>query len=278
MAQADQSRFKSTIIGPSFARAPEPVRAQPPPEPAVIERPIALVRRADEVKDGTLATRAGAAHSLVTEAVTLPLEPDARLCMLNGAASQQARAYRLLRHRLLAQGDPRVIAVSSAEPGEGKTTCAANLALALADETFARVLLVEANLKRPAFAPLFGYAPAPSFVDRLVQFRDATPPYRVAGVTGTRLHLAGLPAPAAPGARLDRLLLGVVLTDLRNAYDYIVIDAASVLESADADVAGECADGVLLVARTQKTRRGALERAIAELRPSRVLGTVLLDS
>jgi Mrp family chromosome partitioning ATPase len=215
---------------------------------------------------------------VVIEAVTLPINPDPRLVMLNPAATQQARAYRLLRHRLLAQSDPRVIAVSSAEPAEGKTTCAANLALALADETFARVLLVEANLRRPAFAELFGYAPAPSFMERLVQYRDATPPYRVAGVNGTRLHLAALPAAAAPGARLDRLLLGVVLQDLRSAYDYIVVDAASVLESADADVAGECADAVILAARTKKSRASAIERAVAELRPSNVLGSVLLDA
>lgn len=301
MAYVDQSRFKTTIIGPSFARAPDAAQVVPIPEPVVapapqpvvapapqpvvtaaaepvVEAPSTLIRRNDEMRQGPLAVRGNGSHSIISEAVSLPLELDRRLVMLDAAASRQARAYRLLRHRLLSHGDPRIITVSSAEPGEGKTTCAANLALALADETFARVLLLEANLRRPAFGALFGYSPAPSFMERLVQYRDATPPYPVAGVAGTRLHLAALPTAAAPGARLDRLLLGVVLHDLRSAYDYIVIDAASVLESADADVAGECSDGVLLVTRAKQSRTSSLERAIAELTPSNVLGSVLLDA
>ncbi|HEY3497941.1 MAG TPA: CpsD/CapB family tyrosine-protein kinase [Polyangiaceae bacterium] len=286
MAHADQSRFKSTIIGPSFARAPESLPVEPVPEPAAAHAvppqtalpQTTVILRKDEMRQGPLAVRSAGSHSMVIEAVTLPRKLDPRLVMLDGSATRQARAFRLLRHRLLSLGDPRIIAISSAEPGEGKTTCAANLAFALADETFARVLLIEANLRRPAFGPLFGYTPAPTFMDRLVQHRDATPPYPVAGVAGTRLHLAALPPAGSPAARLDRLLLGVVLQDLRSAYDYIVIDSAAVLESADAEVVGGCSDGVLLVARTKHSRASALHRAMAELSPSKVMGSVLLDA
>jgi len=252
----------------------EPVAAEVLPREEG-EPPLALVRW----KNPEAIVHAGPpSQSFVLETVEIPLDVDARLVMLYGQASEQARAYRLLRHRLLAQSDPRVIAVTSAEPEEGKTTCAANLALALADETMSRVLLVEANLRRPALGEVFGYEPGDSFVRRMVDNRDASPPYPVAGVHGTRLHIAALPTHRPRESRLDRLLFGTALHELRSSYDYIVIDSAAVLESADADVAGECADGVLLVARAQSSRKSKLAKAIDQLHPTRVFGTVLLDT
>jgi Mrp family chromosome partitioning ATPase len=221
--------------------------------------------------------RAGA-HTEVHELVEIPVDVDPRLVMLYGHATEQARAYRLLRHRLLSLGDPRVIAVSSAEPGEGKTTCAANLGLALADETLARVLLIDANLRRPSLAQAFGFEPSDSFMERLVINRDVTPPYLVAAVRGTRLHVAALPQQRPRPGHVDRLLLTAALHDLRNDYDYIIVDSAAVFESADADVVGECADGVLLTARAGSSRRSSIEAAIQQLSPSTVFGTVLLDS
>ncbi|HWZ91962.1 MAG TPA: hypothetical protein VNW92_24025, partial [Polyangiaceae bacterium] len=163
-------------------------------------------------------------------------------------------------------------------PGEGKTTCAANLALSLADETFARVLLIEANVRRPGLAEAFGFRPADSFINKLLLARDARPPYMVARIRGTRLHVAALRLDAARDARLDRLLLGLAISDLRSSYDYIIIDAASLFESADADVAGECADGVIITARAAKSRRAELRNAIDQLSPTPVLGVVLLDT
>jgi Mrp family chromosome partitioning ATPase len=215
---------------------------------------------------------------VVIEEVGLPSSLDPRLVVLSEPSSAAARNYRLLQHRLVARSDPRVIAVTSALPGEGKTTCAANLALVLADQTFARVLLVEANVRRPALAQTFGFDPADSFIDRLVQDRDSPPPYLVARICGTRLHVAALRSHAPRGLRLDRLRLHLALSALRDCYDYIVIDAASVFESADADIVGECADGVLIAARAEKSRRAPIRRAIEQLSPAPMLGVVLLDT
>jgi len=215
---------------------------------------------------------------VILEEVELPAALDPRLVVLRDLGSAQARSYKLLQHRLIATSDPRVVAVTSARAGEGKTTCAANLALTLADETFARVLLVEANTRRPALGQTFGFRPADSFINRLVQERDAKPPYFVARVRGSRLHVAALQVDAAPDMCLDRLLLGLAIGELRHFYQYIVIDAGSVFESADADIAGECADGVIITARARKSRRSELRRATAQLSPSPVLGVVLLDS
>jgi Mrp family chromosome partitioning ATPase len=214
----------------------------------------------------------------ILDEVDLPARCDSRLAILREPESARSRSYRLLRHRLLAHSDPRVIAVTSAEPNEGKTTCAANLALALADETMARVLLIETNLRRPALGNLFGYAPSESFVGRMAEYRDATPPYSVAAVLGTRLQVAALPANVAPDARLDRMLLAVALQELREVFDYVVIDSAAVLESADADVACACADGVIVVMRASTSKKANVARAVEQLSPVRVFGTVLIDS
>src|SRR4051812_41850882 len=108
----------------------------------------------------------------IVEEVGPGLERDPRLVLLTAPGSAQARSYRLLQHRVFAKGAPRVIAVTSAEPGEGKTTCAANLALAFAEATLSRVLLMDANLARPAVAELFGYEPSDSFMIKLLRNED----------------------------------------------------------------------------------------------------------
>jgi Mrp family chromosome partitioning ATPase len=215
---------------------------------------------------------------IALEHVVLPEALDLRLVVLREPGSERARNYRLLRHRLLALSDPRVVVVTSARPGEGKTTCAINLALALAEDAMTRVLLVDANLRRPALGRILHFAPAESLVENITRFTNVGPPYPIVSVSGTRLHIAVLPDVPLEAGRLDRTLFGLVLHDLRHAYDYIVIDAAAVLESGDVDVVGECSSGVLVAARAGHTRKDDLQRAIAELAPAPVLGTVLIDA
>jgi Mrp family chromosome partitioning ATPase len=69
-----------------------------------------------------------------------------------------------------------------------------------------------------------------------------------------------------------------LLRALRESYDYIIIDTVSVLENADANVASQCADAVILTARAGESRKPALRRAIEQLRPANVVGAVLMDT
>jgi Mrp family chromosome partitioning ATPase len=184
----------------------------------------------------------------------------------------------LLRHRLLTLSDARVILVTSACKGEGKTTCAFNLALAMAEDTMTRILLLDANLRRPALGRILRFDPEESVVENITRFRNVGPPYPIVSIAGTRLHIAALRDVPLEAARLDRTLLALVLHDLRHAYDHIIVDAAAVFESADVDVIGECSNGVLLVARARHSRKDDLRRAIAQLAPTPVLGSVLIDA
>lgn len=257
----------------------------PEPESHVVESPqggepaaskgddLALWKNPDE----SMAIVATPEPLIALDYVSLPDVVDARLVMLSEPASSKARSYRLLRHRLLSRAT-RVVAVTSARPGDGKTTCAANLALAIAEDAMTHVLLIDANLRRPALGRMFGFDPTQSLVGDITRFVDLGPPYPVVAIRGTRVHVAALPAGLAPNARLERTLFSAVLAELRGAYDHIVIDAASVLESADADVVGECADGVVVTVRAGGSRMSDLQRAIEQLRPAAVLGTVLLDA
>ena len=82
----------------------------------------------------------------------------------------------------------------------------------------------------------------------------------------------------AAGKCLDRALLGSLLHALRGAYDYIVIDAASAQDGADANVASECADAVVLATRAGKSTKAELRRTMEQLHPANIVGAVLLDS
>jgi Mrp family chromosome partitioning ATPase len=203
---------------------------------------------------------------------------DDRVVMQNEPDSSRARSYRLLRHRLLCRSDPRIIAVTSAGAGEGKTTCAVNLAFAIAEDSMTRVLLLDANLLRPALGPLFNVVPSKTVIRNATWIAEVGPPYPVVSILGTRLHVAPLPSEPLERWRLDRTALAVALSDLRDAYDYIVIDAASILESGDVDVVGECSDGAILAARAGRSRKRDIRRALAQLTPVPVLGTALMGS
>jgi Mrp family chromosome partitioning ATPase len=209
--------------------------------------------------------------------VDRPTSPDERLVLLGAPESAQAKAYRVLRHRLMALENPRVIAVTSAKPGEGKTTCAINLALALAEEVTARVLLVEANPRRPAVARLFGFVPPTCFLQQLDSLTSTHSRWTVVELMDTRLHMAAA-AEDAQHHPMDRVLFAAAMRQLRRSYDYIVVDTPSVLESADVNAVADAADGVLLVSRAKKSSRKALARSIEQLNPSPILGVALLDS
>ena len=272
MPQSDV--IKSRIVDVEWSPAAE----APPPETARVGATTQAITT-QRIPSQAIASFAWSSPPVILmEEVELPRVPDPRLVMLREPSSAQARSYRLLEHRLFALGDPRVIAVTSAEPGEGKTTCAANLALALSEETASRVLLVDANLPRPGLGDLFGFEPTDSFMIKLLRSEEAAPRHAVASVSGIRLQLAALHPTVTRGKRLDRMLFGSAMQDLRRLYDYIVIDTAAVLESADANSVSVCADGVIVAARSGRSRRGSISRALDQLKPARVLGTVLIDT
>ncbi len=243
---------------------------------AAVQRTIAPVIAVGEAKEPVaipVARTALPQPDVLLFRVDLPDVLDPRLILLHSPSSSRARAFRLLRHRLLSKEDPRVIVVSSAEPGEGKTTCAVNLALAIVEETPSTALYLDANLQRPALSKLFGLESVEGMLQGL-QIRT----YPVGAVSGSRLRICATVPEAAPDARLDRGTWPQAIRDFREAYDYVIVDAASVPDSADVNVLAEHADGVVIAARAGVSTRTGVQRAIEQLSPARVLGMALLDT
>jgi Mrp family chromosome partitioning ATPase len=231
-----------------------PASLAPPPAPARTLIRIAIHKRPDQV--------------------------DGRLVLVHEPDSERAAAYRVLRHRLSESGGPRAIVVTSAHPGEGKTTCAVNLAIALGECGRARVLLVEANLRTPALGALFGFSPPDCFAQQLARHRERPlEPWSVVEVYWPWLHVAAVKPDGGQGRPLlDAPAFAIAMERLRLAgYDYIVIDTPPVLGSADVNLVEDAADGVLLVGWARHTTARALARAVEQLEPAHILGVALLD-
>ncbi len=223
---------------------------------------------------GQPVTPAVVEHARVRTAV----EIDRRAVILRNPLSARAASFRMLRHRLADRGDPKVVLVTSANDGEGKTTCALNLAWALAESGRNRVLLLEANTARPGMAALLGFLPPGCFLEQLVQYR-AEPARAWTVARGPHdldvlaVHQGPEPHPPMHGPSLM-----AAIASLRAAYDYIVIDTSSILTGLDVPLLQDMADGIVIAARARQTRGRALHAALGQAGVSRVLGVVLMDS
>jgi Mrp family chromosome partitioning ATPase len=204
---------------------------------------------------------------------------DARLVLVNDPDSPRAANFRVLRHHILEAGRPQVIVVSSARPGEGKTTTAVNLALALAECGRAKVLLVETNLQRPQLASMFRVVPSWCFAEQLAAHRHQPMlPWSLIDIPQLWLHVAAVNPRVEQRQLLDAPAFAIAMERLRlGGYDHIVIDSPPVLGSADVNLMQDAADGVLLTVRGRVSTARDLRRTIDQLSPARVLGSVLLE-
>lgn len=190
--------------------------------------------------------------------------------------SPAAEEYRVLRTRLEGRDHTRrtqFVLVTSPRIGDGKTTTSANLALTLAQESQHRVLLVEADLRRPSLAGRFGVRPEPGLVDVLL----GTAPLEDALVAVPGQQLSLLPAGFATARSTGLLassMMQRVADALRARFDRIVVDTPPAA-LADTHVLARLADGVLVVVRAGVTPRPALERALSAIDRQRLLGVVL---
>ena len=190
--------------------------------------------------------------------------------------SPAAEQYRLLRTRLEtrdASSRSQLLLVTSPRLGDGKTTTSSNLALTLARDFQHRVILVEADLRRPTLAQRFGVSARRGLVDVLL----GGLPLDEAIIPIPGHHLSLLPA-GEEGTRSTELLASSMMQraieDLRSRFDRIIVDTPPVA-LADTHILARIADGVIVVVRAGVTPRPALERALAAIDRERLLGLVL---
>jgi Mrp family chromosome partitioning ATPase len=215
---------------------------------------------------------------IVAHKHTVPSGRAWPLVVLGQRFMPQAAAIRSLRHRLAEKGDPRAVLITSAGRREGKTFCAANLALALAEIRRSRVLLLEANLYHPSLASLFGINKHACFLEQLeLHKRDFTAPWKVTELSTHDLHLLAIDTRSEKVRGLEGATFTNSLDSLRGTYDYIIVDGPPVNAGPDVPLLEDAVDGIVFTARADSARARALKYAIDQVSPQDLLGVVLMD-
>jgi len=193
-----------------------------------------------------------------------------------------AEAYKLLRTKLqfsfTDEKACRIIGISSALTGEGKSISALNLAYSLA-QLDKRVLLVDCDMRRPTLAERLPISRTPGLSDYLSGQSSADTLIQLCGIKGDEraFHaIASGRTPPNPMELLSSAKMKRTLELLRDKYDYIILDLPPVGEVSDALVAAKLADGMLLVVRQNYCDRVVLNAAVRQFEfvDSKILGVV----
>jgi non-specific protein-tyrosine kinase len=207
-------------------------------------------------------------------------QPD--LITLTDSRSPAAEAYRTLRTNLTFAALDKPIetfVVTSAAPGEKKSTVLANLAVTMAQGE-RRTILVDADLRRPGLHEIFGVANDRGLTTMIVEEAALDdPPLMDVGVDNLWLVPSG-PLPPNPTDILGSRKMEQVIAALKARADVVLFDAPPVIAVTDATVLGTKVDGVLLVVCAGRTRREHAQRAreLLERVHVRIVGAVLNDA
>ncbi len=261
-----------------------------------VANPVDSTRTVDTVRPTEALALRPQQHAYERHSMSGRLDP--RLILLIEPHSPRASSFRLLRDSLASKNMPRVVAVSSAAPNDGKTTCAINLALAMAEQPTTRVLLLDGNFFEPELGTIFT-------IDRLMSITppDADSwlsPYKIVEVRPT-LHVAGIPrrqemndrgsgggAPLPssrrremdePAPRFDQQRFDAMIDRLvRVSYDYIIIDTPALRATPEVSHLLAVADGTLLAVRAGGTTTRDLRHAADQIPKNKALGIALIDA
>jgi succinoglycan biosynthesis transport protein ExoP len=188
-----------------------------------------------------------------------------------------AEAFAALRTAVLLRDEAaasRVLLVTSANPGEGKTTVSVNLASSLS-RLHHRVLLVDANLRSPVVHQLFRMTPDPSLVDVLAGRKEWRECVRESAQPGLHLLTAGTSL-VSPADLLSLPQMRQLIATATCDYDFVVIDAPAALRHpADVHALTRLAGRVLLTVRQGVTPRTEIQLALSQF--DQVSGVVLND-
>jgi capsular exopolysaccharide synthesis family protein len=170
------------------------------------------------------------------------------------AAAESFRTLRTALHFGLAgRDDVKAIVVTSPSPGDGKSTIASNLAIAMA-QADQRILLIDADLRKPT-QHLIYETPANRGLGSVLADRSPFAEAIIANVVNNLDLLPCGPLPSNPVELLNNGFFADMLEKLRGRYDRIIIDAPPVMPLADARVIAALADATLLVLRADKSTR-----------------------
>ena len=186
---------------------------------------------------------------------------------------EQFRSLAAVLHRAQVERRIRSLIVTSASPGDGKSYVSVNLALTLSDSYRRRVLLIDADLRRPSLHQLFRMRNSKGLGDALTAVTDEKLATMEFSETLTLLP-AGRPD-ANPLSGLSSGRMKRIIDDAASRFDWVIVDSPPVGVLADAHLVAETVDAAILVVRAGATRYEDLEASAESLGRDRILGVVL---
>lgn len=189
-----------------------------------------------------------------------------------------AENFKILRSQLLFGKEserPRLIMVTSAFPGEGKTFVSANLAVSIAQGIDEYVLLVDCDLRRPDLHNMFGFSNRIGLSEYLSGKNELSELFLRTKIEKLSLLPAGTPSRNASELIASNKMKSL-LDEIKNRYDdrFIILDTAPSQVLAEANVLANYVDGIILVVLGHKTPRGEVNKSIEGLGKEKILGIV----
>jgi capsular exopolysaccharide synthesis family protein len=285
-AERDGATLRTGRMGTPAARPitpAEPIGSDIPAPPAmepVAARSIVPGAPAVLTKSHGPATSASAAAPADDAIASYSVRLSSLLVAGLAPKSPAAEQYRQLRTRLAhAEGanNLRTVLVTSPQKGEGKSITSANLALTMAQELQRRVVILEADLRKPSMQQLFGLPAGPGLTEYLLGAAELKDVMRFLPDHNLTVIHAGSAA-ANPAELLGSTAMRRLLDTLRTQFDRVILDTPPVLPLADVAVLAPLVDGSLMVVRAGVTPKPAIENALRAFDSSRLLGIVLNDS
>lgn len=219
------------------------------------------------VEDGLLKVKTVEAH----------IDPESRLILFTDPYSMGADRFRLLRVYFRALGEARgikTLMVTSALPGEGKSTTALNLAIGLAERRGSTVVLVETDLRNPSLCHWLGIDPWPGLTQCIEDHSDPVSSIRRISPLGIYLLPAGDIA-TNPVELLNSERLPRIIQRLQSVADWIILDSPPVLPVPDVLAIRGNVDGCLWVVKANSSPRDLVKEAINQIGQDLVLSMVL---
>jgi capsular exopolysaccharide synthesis family protein len=197
----------------------------------------------------------------------------------SGRVAEQFRSLRNSIQSMNPDGAPRNLVVTSATPGEGKTTCVLNLALSFAELPHMSVLVIDGNLHKPAVEARLGLPRRQGLAELFTGKLDPDRAVRETHVRGLFVMGAG-GSEGNPAQYLGTDRMSTLLQMLKQRFDYVIVDAPATLDFNDASQVAAMADGTLLAVRLGETPKHLVEQAVTLLEGlgANLLGTTALGA
>ncbi|MGW6435869.1 CpsD/CapB family tyrosine-protein kinase [Peribacillus butanolivorans] len=205
-------------------------------------------------------------------------EKQVNLIALTNPKSPITEQYRIIRTNIQFSSvdkEIKTIVVTSAEPNDGKSTTAANLAIVLAQEE-KKVLLVDADLRKPSIHYAFNLSNIHGLTSVLTKKMDLRKTILNSNVLNLDILTSG-PIPPNPSELLNSKAMETAINELKGIYDYIIFDTPPVLLVTDSQIVANKCDGVIMVVASGKTNKQSAVKAkeLLEKANTALLGVVL---